>query len=117
MRYLAEYRPAKTQSRSQSFRYPCLAERENENPGSNHFEITEFCPSTLSFREPSFITLRMFKNLDLPRGQNSWCADQKERGLWGREWLKLGISELCAQCSEDPVCCGRYLKDNKQNSL
>ena len=58
------------QSRSQSFRYPWPAERENESSGSNDFEISRILP-TQSYPIQSHsqslhsITLHMFRKLDL----------------------------------------------------
>ena len=34
--------------------------------------------------------------LDLARGRDS-CTDQKERGLWGREWVISSIPDITNQ--------------------
>ena len=106
------------QSRSQSLRYPCPAERENEVLSFSSPEPTILLacgrdrelwrdPIFWACAEYSFRILNQSDLLDLTI--SPWIADfrcwtkpelsipatgQKDRGLWGREWSTLGKSVL-----------------------
>ena len=54
---------------------------ENESSGSNHFEITEFCPSGFTAQSPIFFKLAAST-------AHAWkmVPFQGERRLWERDW-------------------------------
>ena len=85
--YCRDFRlgPIFSQSLSQILRYPCPAERENEGYGSNHFEITGFCPSNLVPRVFIFPLPCACSEIWTFPEVTILGADQKERGLWGLE--------------------------------
>ena len=60
--------------------------------------------------------------LEPARGLDPWCSDQKDRGLWGREWM-TGRQRTALQFSEEShintehlALLGQYTRKRKPNA-